>query len=198
MIFKRLRAGITVDDKEFDAMYPEPLKAISEFHFTPVQVAKKAAQYLVKQPGTTVLDIGSGAGKFCMVGAASTEGYFTGVEQRKSLHVLAKQLSERHELSNINYICLNITALEFRQFEAVYFFNSFFENMSPCCAIDNSIRLDKQLYQIYSSYVKTQLRSMPAGTRLATYFSYSSEIPDSYKIQSTAFDGKLKLWEKVV
>jgi len=196
MIFKRLKSGAKVDDADFDAMYTRPVRAISQFHFTPVEVAKMAAQYLVKKPGAKVLDIGSGAGKFCMIGATCTEGHFTGVEQRKSLHLLSQKLAKKHGLANLAFIHKNITTVEFREFDALYFFNAFFENIFHTDPIDGSILMNKQLYAVYSLYVKEQLDNMPVGTRLATYFSYLDEIPDSYEIHRTDFDGKLKLWEK--
>ena len=43
-------------------------------HWTPVHVARRAAQFLVTGPETRVLDVGSGPGKFCLVGALATQG----------------------------------------------------------------------------------------------------------------------------
>ncbi len=198
MIFERIKSGIAVNDREFDKMYSNRLKKVSEFHFTPVNAAKCAARFLVDKPGARVLDIGSGAGKFCMVGAASTGGHFTGVEQRESLYRLSEELASHYRLSNLRFICSNITEIKFKEYDAIYFFNSFFENIVPGCAIDAALTLDKQHYDTYSAYVKTQLDAMPAGTRLATYFSYSSEIPDSYHQEMACFDGKMKLWIKTI
>ena len=198
MIFTRLKTDREVSDNEFDVIYSERIKDISAFHFTPVEVAKIAARFLVEKPGTTVLDVGSGAGKFCMIGAVCTNGYFTGVEQRENLHSLSERLSNFYRLSNLTFIHSNITKIGFKAFDAVYFFNAFHENIAQSDPIDNSVKLDRRLYDVYSLYMKTQLETMPAGTRLATYFSYLDEVPDSYKIQSTHFDDKLKLWKKTV
>lgn len=198
MIFKHLQSGIAVEDDDFDNIYTKRIKAVSEFHFTPVEVAKTAAQFLAEKSGAKVLDIGSGAGKFCMIGAVCTKGHFTGVEQRESLYLLSEQLVERFGLSDIDFIHSNITEIDFKAFDSVYFFNAFQENIFRSGSIDDSVLLDKQLYTMYSAYVKNQLDTMPAGTRLATYFSFMDEVPDSYKIQFTHFDDKLKLWQKIV
>lgn len=196
MVFTRLKSGLTVDDDEFDRIYSKRLKKVSEFHFTPVEVALTAAKFLVREPGTRVLDIGSGAGKFCMVGASGTHGFFVGVEQRKDLFQQAEQLAQNHQLVNIKYIHTNITEIEFRQFDAIYFFNAFHENLFQSNPIDDSVTLEKPLYKVYSQYVKEQLEQMPAGTRLATYFSFADEIPSCYGLLSAHFDRKLKFWEK--
>ena len=197
MISQRLNTGIEVSDRDFDSFYARPMRAVSTFHFTPVEVAKTAAQFLVKKRGAKVLDVGSGAGKFCMVGAASTDGFFTGVEQRESLHLLSELLSKHHQFPNTTFIHANIMDIDFTAFDAIYFYNAFYENTFQADPIDNMVKLDKTLYTIYAQYMKEQLDKMPVGTRLATYFSYLHEIPDSYQIQSMEFDKKLKCWEKI-
>lgn len=196
MIFQHLKTGMEVSDGDFDAIYTRRIREVSKIHFTPVDVAKTAARYLVEKPGAKVLDVGSGAGKFCMIGASCTDGFFTGVEHRESLCRLSELLSKCHKLRNTKFIHSNIMEIEFRAFDAIYFFNSFYENIFPNDPIDNSVKLDKALYAIYAQYMREQLDKMPPGTRLATYFCYMTEVPGSYKIQSTGFEGKLKLWLK--
>ncbi len=197
MIFKKLNSGIEMQDEEFDTIYPKRLKKISEIHFTPVKVAQVAAQFLAEKPGASVLDIGSGAGKFCMVAEASTKGYFVGVEQRKDLHKLAEKLSKRYGLTNVQFLLSNIMEVDFEAYDSIYFYNAFYENIFHNGAIDQSLTLDKSLYVLYTKYIYKQLDKMPIGTRLATYFSAGDEIPEAYKIKATDFDLKLKLWEKM-
>ena len=79
MIFKYLEKGIPIDDDDFDEIYPEDIRPMAFTHFTPVEMAIKSAKFLVQKSGTKVLDIGSGAGKFCMIGSACTDGHFSGV-----------------------------------------------------------------------------------------------------------------------
>jgi tRNA A58 N-methylase Trm61 len=198
MIFKNLKSGMPMDDADFDALYSVRMREVSELHFTPVDVAIVAARYLAAIPGTRVLDVGSGAGKFCFIGAACTEGHFTGVEQRESLFGLSEQLREQTGLPNTAFIRANITEIGFDGFDAFYLFNPFHENIFQNNPIDDSIVLDKQLYAVYCDYVREQLDSMPIGTRLATYFSYGEEVPGSYILQYFDFDRKLKMWRKLV
>ncbi|MBX2891677.1 MAG: hypothetical protein KF734_12155 [Saprospiraceae bacterium] len=196
-IFERLKTGAAVLDADFDAIFSKKIRALSEVHFTPIKVALAAAGFLVDEPGTRVLDVGSGVGKFCMIGASCTEGHFTGVEQRERLHQLSVRLSERYHVANTHFILSNMVYVDFNTFDAIYLFNPFYENILQSNPIDNSVKLDKILYAVYSLYVRQQLDTMPVGTRVATYFSYLDEVPDSYEIQATDFDRKLKLWQKV-
>jgi len=101
MIFKNLQLNIDVEDHFFNTLYPLRIKKLSECHWTPVEVAKLAADYLVDKPNCKVLDIGSGAGKFCLIGAASTKGRFYGVEQREGLVKLSQRIAIMHNLKDV-------------------------------------------------------------------------------------------------
>jgi 16S rRNA A1518/A1519 N6-dimethyltransferase RsmA/KsgA/DIM1 with predicted DNA glycosylase/AP lyase activity len=198
MIFEYLKAGIELTDAEFDMIYPTDIQPLSKRHFTPLNVAKMAAEYLVLDKNTRILDIGSGVGKFCMIGAACTKGHFTGVEQRENLHLLSKEIAEKYELTNTHFIHGNIMDIDFTAFDAFYFFNPFFENILTEDSIDKAFELSKELFYNYSIYVRRQLSKLPIGTKLVTYFAVSEEIPLHYTVISTHLEGRLKMWEKRV
>jgi Methyltransferase domain len=196
MLFKKLRLNIKIKDSEFDVIYSNEMKKVSDIHFSPIEVSKIAARYLVDKKGVRILDIGAGAGKFCMIGSSSTEGIFTGVEQRVNLHNLAKSIAQKYNLINVVFINSNITDISFKDFDGFYLFNPFYENMNASGKMDDLVELKRELYDEYSLYVKNQLDSKPLGTKLVTYFSYMTEIPNSYQLQFSDFEGKLKMWEK--
>ena len=198
MLFKKIKLKRKIKDEVFDLIYPTELQAVSAVHFTPVEVAKKAAHFLAPKGGERILDVGSGVGKFCMIGSAVTKGFFTGVEQRKHLHQCAKSIALQHELSNIQFIHANIMKIQFTDFDGFYIFNPFFENLNESGKLDDSVVLKKGLFKKYSLYVNQQLDTKPIGTKLVTYYSFLIEIPDSYAVQSTDYDGRLKMWEKVL
>lgn len=188
---------MNVDDNTFNELYPDHIQALSSRHWTPVAIAKMAAEYLAEEAGKKVLDIGSGAGKFCLVGAASTKGMFYGVEQRSSLTKMSKKIADRYKIANVEFIHSNINEISFLDYDAFYFFNSFFENIDTTCSIDNKIVREKELYDIYSNYVKEQLDRTPVGTRLVTYWSKWDEIPSSFDLEGTACNGLLNFWKKM-
>ena len=101
----RLRAGEAVTDGEFDQVFVPDVEAISFRHWTPVWVARRAAELLVHAGATEILDVGAGPGKFCIVGALTTAARFAGVEQRGGLVEQARQaagkLGAKHDLSDI-------------------------------------------------------------------------------------------------
>ncbi len=196
MIFEDIKSNIKISDEDFNLIYDEHLREMAEIHFSPFDVSKQSAQYLVTHIGTKVLDIGSGAGKFCMIGSLVSDGFFYGIEQRQLFIDISNKISIENKLNNLTFILGNITDIDFEKYDAFYIFNPFYENISRTGFIDDDIELKKELYEIYSLYVNFQLDQKPKGTRLVTYFSYSKEIPKSYVLLFSNFDDKLKFWEK--
>lgn len=185
------------DDDNFDSIYPSHIRRLAKKHWTPISVAKTAALFLAHRRGIQVLDIGSGVGKFCMVGAALTRGHFTGVEQRQELVDLSQTLSAYYDLDNTTYINANIISIDFSEFKGFYLYNSFFENLDKRNGIDKKIALSEKLYESYGSHVSEKLSSLPSGVRLATYYTDDWIVPTNFELVYNLFKGNLKLWEKV-
>ncbi len=196
MILETEQLKIETEDARFNSIYPIHIKKLSERHWTPVEVAKLASDFLVHKPKCKVLDIGSGVGKFCLIGATSTDGRFYGVEQRAELVKLSQRIAETHHINNVEFINSNVTEISFSNFDAFYFYNPFYENIDDSLLIDNKLVLDEKLYFAYTEYVVNQLKQTPVGTRLVTYWSMNLDIPEGFILEFTAYNGKLDFWEK--
>ena len=183
-------------DHEFDQIYPEDISRLSPCHWSPVEVCRMAAHWLVLQPGTRVLDIGCGPGKFCAIGASTTPGHFTGVEQRGRFVKAAREMLHRQGIARAEIVHANITTVEFHAFDAFYLFNPFEENILPILQIDHDVELEPQLYEDYTLHVQQQLERMHLATRVVTYFGSCAEVPECYTCTQTASEGMLKLWVK--
>lgn len=192
-LLEHIHAG---EDEHFDLLYPPKIRVVSSIHWTPVKIASQAAEFLVREPGTRVLDIGCGPGKFCIVGALTTPGRFTGVEQRQWLCDLARTTVARTEVPNVEFVHGNIEALPFSGFDAFYLFNPFEENLETSLKIDETVHLDGELYERYTEHVGRQLALAPVGTRVATYCGACEEVPTGYECLETSIDYRLKFWEK--
>jgi SAM-dependent methyltransferase len=185
----------TLEDNRFDLVYPPEIQARSSVHWTPVIVARQAAAFLVREPGTRVLDIGCGPGKFCIVGGLTTGGKFTGVEQRKHLCDQARSVIGQANILNAEIIHGNAMEIEFSNFDAFYLYNPFEENLEPALKIDTTVNLSDDLYGKYTEHVARQLALAPLGTRVATYCGICEEVPLGYECLHSSLDG-LKFWEK--
>jgi len=183
-------------DENFNSLYPEEIAALSRKHWTPLLVAKKASAFLAEK-GAKVLDVGSGAGKFCLAAAYyHPEVKFTGIEQRAHLVKLSQDTAAKLNLNNVEFLHGNFTDLDFSRFNHFYFYNSFFENLDSYDRIDTSVDYSEELYQFYVEHLSKQLSQRPSGTKVVTYHSLQEEIPRSYKLVESFEDGDLNFWEK--
>ncbi|WP_331971051.1 class I SAM-dependent methyltransferase [Chitinophaga sp.] len=184
-------------DASFDWLFPERIQQMSNRHWTPMGIAKKAAAFLASEGGKKILDIGSGVGKFALIGAHYfPESFFFGVEQRSELHHYALAAKEYTKVVNSEFINGNFTQVDLAEYDHFYFYNAFFENLDAKDRIDHQIDYSTSLYQYYSRYLYKELDNKPAGTRLTTFHSLEDEVPPSYRLVDTSEDFLLKMWIK--
>jgi SAM-dependent methyltransferase len=189
-------APFSIEDEKFDLIYPRKVRELSSTFWTPVAVAAEAATMLVTAPRRRVLDIGSGAGKFCLVGASLMDGRFTGVEQRSDLVAAARLAATDLQRTDVDFIHGNLMDIDFAEYDAFYLFNPFEENTFNGHKIDRAVPLSPELFKRYTSHVATQLGARPLGTRVVTYMGYADDIPACYSCESALFGDDLKLWIK--
>ncbi len=177
-----LRQGLLIADDHFDQLYPPELQTLSLRHWTPMQIATRAAAFLAQAPGARILDIGSGAGKFCLIGALTTQGHFTGVEQRTSLLDVATAIAQTHRIHNAQFVRSNMLTLDWSEFNAFYFFNPFLEQLDATARIDLQFRFSEGRHEFYLEAVRKKLSAARIGTRVATYHGFGGSLPEAYKL----------------
>lgn len=185
-----------ISDRDFDDSFLGHYSTHSSTHWTPIEVAKLAASWLVTSPQCKVLDVGSGVGKFCILAALSTVAHFYGVEQRSNLVSTSTKVARRLKLQNVQFIHGNFEDLNFKDFDSFYLFNPFWENITTDVLIDKKIPVSSELYNQYNTSLSAKLSTLKVGTRLATYLMRESEIPSCYTIEKSLLKGKLVFWKK--
>ena len=185
-------------DTQLHRLYPESIQLLASRHWTPLHIARLAVQFLATEKGARVLDIGSGAGKFCLAAAYYRPGVeFYGVEQRKHLVDHARKAREILGLQNVHFLHQNLTQLDFKEYDHFYFYNSFYENLADTEKIDDSITCTPHLYNYYNRCLYKKLDEMPAGTRIATFHTIENKIPSAYHMIEDHAGGLLKFWIKI-
>jgi ubiquinone/menaquinone biosynthesis C-methylase UbiE len=183
-------------DTAFDELYPGHIRELSRMHWTPVDIARKAGDFLAI-PNARVLDIGSGVGKFCITaGFFHPETTFHGIEQREELYTFAEIAKAEINLPNVNFIHGNLTGLDFEGFDHFYFYNPFFENIEPDSRIDYTVRTSFELYHRYGRLVYEMLEKKPPETRLVTFHSTDSQVPPAFRLVGNSYNKLLKMWIK--
>ncbi len=184
-------------DNDFNHLFPSPVQALALRHWSPLVVARKAAEFLANKDNVRILDVGSGIGKFCLVAAYYNPNVSVyGIEQRKGLVDHAETAKATLNLSNVFFIHGNFTQLDFRNYDHFYFYNSFYENLNGKVKIDNSIEYSTELYNYYNRYLCMQLEQKPAGTRVVTFHCLENEVLQSYTMVGSEYENQLLYYIK--
>ncbi|MEY4577194.1 MAG: ribosomal protein methyltransferase [Pseudomonadota bacterium] len=200
-VARTLRAGKPVRDGVFDQVYPDDVRRVSARFWTPVDVALTASRWLTSIGAHSVLDIGSGAGKFCIVTSLASGqnlASVTGVEQREQLIDAAKAANTHYE-AKAQYLHGTIESIDPGPYDAFYLFNPFGENLyAPDEQFDTGPALSALRYLHDLSIFEHWLDSAPAQTAFLTYHGFGGRIPNNYtllKAQNKGSD-QLRLWRK--
>ena len=137
--------GEPLTDADFDLVYPLTIRKASRRFWTPLATARRAATLLADAGARSVLDVGSGVGKFALVAAATSPRlHVVGVEQRAQLVQVARYARTRLALENASFLHGNVTGLPWHDYDGLYFYNSFAENLfDPSDWLDANAELSR-------------------------------------------------------
>lgn len=189
-----------VPNTYFEQLYPPEVSRLSSTHWTPVAVARRAAELLSYQEKTRILDVGSGCGKFCLVGALSQpQSQFYGIEQRTELNAMCTKIAQALCLQNTQFIDGDVLDLDWNEFDAFYFYNPFWENkMELNLRINSNFTVGQNKFKHYVDQVVARLEKLRAGTHIITYHGFGGRFPCSFECVHFEPCGtdQIKLWIK--
>jgi hypothetical protein len=194
-----LRDGRCPSDAAFDRFLPAPLRDLSSQHWTPLAVVKRASEWLDNLGIRRVVDIGSGAGKFCVAGALFSQCSFIGLEQRPSRVGSARTLARLFGVDDrVRFVSGALGQVPTPVGDAYYFFNPFDEDWGDMGSGETDLRLRVDLHEPAVTTAETLLHRAPRGTCVVTYNGFGGQIPRNYRLLCVdlAFAGGLRLWRK--
>jgi hypothetical protein len=194
-----LRGGGVVSDALFEQVYPTEVRFLSHQHWTPVEVAVRAARLLADAGAMAILDVGSGPGKFCIVGALTTNAVFVGVERRAWLIDVARAAALSFGAERASFVRADMVDFDFARFDGFYLFNPFYEQADgSLLPVDAELAGSKLLYLHYIDVVQAKLAAQAAGTAVVTYHGFGGSMPASFARvhQEPAGNDRLELWVK--
>jgi ubiquinone/menaquinone biosynthesis C-methylase UbiE len=164
-----------------EAVLPAHLRHLSSVHWTPSAVAARAVEWLAPAEAMRVLDVGSGVGKLCLIGAMRTSSHWYGVERERPLVASAIEAAETLGLRERTcFLHGDALAIDWSAFEALYFYNPF----DPGTDI---------------AHVEARLAALRPGVRVVTYCGFGGVMPAGYDqmASETIEDGELALWVRL-
>jgi SAM-dependent methyltransferase len=163
-------------DRELDRLIPKELRHLSAMHWTPVRVAARVATLLCTKHDTRVLDVGSGVGKVCSIGALSALGTWVGVEQHASLVESASALARALGVEDrTRFLNADAFSIDWNEYDALYFYNPFELGLldGPDPSRPRSIQIAR---------VQDRLALLPSGTRVVTFHGFGGVMPPSFEL----------------
>lgn len=196
-VARAIRSGALVVDREFDEVFPPAVRRLSRVHWTPVKVAVRAARLLAHRSGATILDVGAGAGKFCIVAAATVDARIRGVEHRGNLVEIARAAASKVGVE-VDFMHGTLEDQDALAVDGVYLFNPFAENLSsPRDRLDEEVELGLDRFWRDVAGVERFLRAARAGTRVVTYCGFGGSMPEGYVLaHRERHSSILELWIK--
>lgn len=177
-----LRAQRRMPDATFDRCLPPAFRIVSGHFWTPLEVAARAARWLTELRVRSVVDIGSGVGKFCIAAALGSQCSFTGIEQRPRLVNTARNLARLFSLEGrVEFVTGIFGEIATPRADCYYLFNPFGENLfDPDERLSDDADLSQARYLNDVGMVERLLASAPIGTYVLTYNGFGGTIPDDY------------------
>lgn len=197
-----LRRGDGASDRDFDRFLPLRLRVVSARYWTPLRVAARAAAWLDELNIRSLVDVGSGAGKFCVATALMSRCSFLGIEHRKDLVATARALAEVFGVqSRVSFIEETFGDARLPDAECYYFYNPFLEAMlEEDDWLDDHVEHSECRYDRELLAVEHWLSQAPVGTYVLTYNGLGSDLPRAYSEIRTdqTFPCNLRLYRKLV
>jgi SAM-dependent methyltransferase len=195
-----LRTQECPTDSAFDRFLPEDLRGVSRQYWTPLRVAARAAEWLDAVNVRHVVDIGSGAGKFCVAAALVSGAHFTGLEKRSSLVASARALADLFGVRRrVRFVHGAFGVTPPPVADAYYFYNPFgnywFDSIRDTEG-DAEFGPAPRLREV--ALVEQFIRAAPVGTWLITYNGFGGRMPeccDLIRVHWT-LSAALRLWRK--
>ena len=185
-----LRAGDCPADRDFDRFLPKRFRRAATQFWTPLVVAARAAKWFDELNIRSVVDIGSGCGKFCIAAALQSRARFLGIEQRTELVSVARVIAQMYGVdSRVGFVegCFGEVAIPLA--DAYYFFNPFEENLfKEGWQLDDKVELEHWRFTRDVSAARVLLAAAPPGTYVLTYNGLGCRLPASYKTVRVARD----------
>lgn len=195
-----MRGGHASADEAFDRFLPPELREVSSRYWTPLSVVRRAAAWLRDAQVRTVVDVGSGAGKFCVAGALLTRCRFVGLEHRGSLVATARELAATFEVdARVTFVHGACGATPMPAGDAYYLFNPFGEYVFDSTRFDEpGLTFTPETFQADIAAVTETLTRAPAGTFVITLNGIGAKFPSGYdQIDiGLGLPGTLRFWKK--
>lgn len=199
-LLDKLRLGGETYDCDFDKIFPPYYQLQSTMHWTPIFAASQIADWIKPLGLKSIVDIGCGVGKLCILLRVLTDYKILGIEQRPKLVRVANKIIEVNELKNVSIVQMNMLDLDWAAHDIYYLYNPFQEHLDNGAfgIIENDLEFDHKNFVHYTSEVFKQLCNSKRGKILITFHGYGGSVPSDWSMVASRHleNGDLTMWIK--
>jgi len=199
-VVEQILSGKSIEETEFDQIFPPYYQYHSTIHWSSIRVARQISNWIKPLNRKSVVDIGCGVGKLCLLLRILTNYEIFGIEQRPKLVEIANKIIKVNAFKNISITQMNMLDLNWDLHEIYYLYNPFQEHIADedICVIEKDIELDTKNYAHYTSEVFRQLTWAKPGKVLITFHGYGGIVPSAWRMVANRHidNGDLTMWIK--
>jgi SAM-dependent methyltransferase len=199
-VTEAIRSGTCPDDL-FDRFLPEDLRRVSRYHWTPLAVAGRVADWLDDVGVRSVVDIGAGPGKLCVAAALAGSCSYTGLEQRPRFVEAARRLARLFRVEDrARFIQGSLAADTIPEADAYYLYNPFGENLFGTHErLDDEVELSPERYHRDVALMEWVFARARTGTYVIDYNGFGGLLPATYvKVRfDPSLPSELRMWRKL-
>lgn len=180
-------------DARLEALFPPHVRRMGALHWTPTPAIKKAVKLLDVGEGDTVLDVGAGPGRFCVVASLLSPATFVGVEKSPGLVEVARACALACGTPRVRFEQGDVLERSWEPFTGVYLYNPFEGPMFGNTGEGEPTREESAQRTVH------RLAEMRAGTRVVRLNPFGAELPQGFvrAWSGGVGTGTLELWRRV-
>ena len=199
-LIEQIRSGKDIEEVEFDQVFPQYYQFQSTIHWSSISVARQISNWIKPLNRKSVVDIGCGVGKLCLLLRILTNYEIFGIEQRPNLVEIANKIIRVNDFKDISITQMNMLDLNWDLHDIYYLYNPFQEHIAneDVCLIEKDIEFDTKNYAHYTSEVFRQLTWAKPGKVLITFHGYGGSVSSEWRMVASRHieSGDLTMWIK--
>lgn len=187
-------------DECWDSLLPSTLQSLSPFQWTPISVIERTWKYLSSDGVTSVVDLGSGVGKFCIYLSLlfSDSIDIFGFEDREELLSVSEGLKKHWGVSKVQFQKANFLTHFPYGHSHYYCFNPLYETIKGSHSID--LKKNKSAHQFLKDLqtFKQNLFLLKPKSKLITFHGFGGSFLPGFRLvlNEEISGGEFQVWEK--
>ena len=183
-------------EKQFLELLPDSLRDLDYEYWSDFSQIEQSCKWL--KNCANILDVGSGVGKFCIIGTQLLSSNFFGIEKNRRLHTQANVTLSHLTKHRVNFILGDLFKLPLSRYDGLYIYNPFVENISIGKKIDNSIAYDEKLYNDLHDQLMIRLDLLKSDSLVVNNSLVTDYFSDKFELVDVHSDPSLTLWKKII